>query len=35
MSDTPTQFNDGTAYEQMMGRWSRLAGEVFIDWLAH
>ena len=34
MPDTPTQFNDGAAYEQMMGRWSRLAGEIFLDWLA-
>ncbi len=34
MPETPTQFNDGAAYEQMMGRWSRLAGEVFFDWLA-
>jgi ubiquinone/menaquinone biosynthesis C-methylase UbiE len=34
MAETPTQFNDGAAYEQMMGRWSRLAGEVFLDWLA-
>ncbi len=34
MPESPTQFNDGTAYEQMMGRWSRLAGEIFLDWLA-
>ena len=34
MPGTPTQFNDGAAYEQMMGRWSRLAGEIFLDWLA-
>ncbi len=27
-------FNDGAAYEQMMGIWSRSAGEVFLDWLA-
>ena len=27
-------FNDGAAYEKMMGSWSRLVGEVFIDWLA-
>jgi SAM-dependent methyltransferase len=27
-------FNDGEAYEQSMGVWSRLAGEVFLDWLA-
>ena len=34
MAETPTQFNDGAAYEQMMGRRSRLAGEGFLDWLA-
>ncbi len=28
------QFNDGAAYERMMGTWSRLAGEIFLDWLA-
>jgi len=27
-------FNDGSAYERMMGRWSRIAGAGFIDWLA-
>ena len=34
MPETPTRFDDGAAYEQMMGRWSRLAGEKFLDWLA-
>ena len=28
------RFDDGAAYERMMGVWSRLAGEVFLDWLA-
>ncbi len=28
------RFRDGAAYEQMMGVWSRLVGEIFIDWLA-
>ncbi len=28
------QFNDGAAYERMMGKWSVLAGSVFLDWLA-
>ncbi len=28
------RFHDGAAYERMMGTWSRLAGEVFLDWLA-
>lgn len=27
-------FNDGAAYERYMGRWSQLAGEAFLDWLA-
>lgn len=26
-------FTDGQAYERMMGRWSRLVGETFLDWL--
>src|ERR1700704_1997695 len=26
-------FADGEAYERLMGRWSRLAGEIFLDWL--
>jgi ubiquinone/menaquinone biosynthesis C-methylase UbiE len=26
-------FTDGEAYERLMGRWSRLAGEGFLDWL--
>jgi hypothetical protein len=25
---------DGAGYEQMMGIWSRFAGEIFLDWLA-
>lgn len=28
------RFDDGAAYEWTMGIWSRLAGEVFLDWLA-
>jgi SAM-dependent methyltransferase len=34
MASTPIVFNDGAAYERFMGIWSRLAGEVFLDWLA-
>lgn len=34
MADTPIVFNDGAAYERFMGVWSRLAGEVFLDWVA-
>jgi|SRR5262245_22136973 len=26
-------FTDGAGYERLMGRWSRLAGESFLDWL--
>jgi len=28
------RFDDGAAYERAMGVWSRLAGAVFLDWLA-
>jgi ubiquinone/menaquinone biosynthesis C-methylase UbiE len=28
------RFDDGAGYERTMGAWSRLAGEVFLDWLA-
>jgi ubiquinone/menaquinone biosynthesis C-methylase UbiE len=31
---TTIRFDDGASYEEMMGRWSRLAGDVFLDWLA-
>src|SRR5271156_2254412 len=34
MSETANLFVDGKAYERRMGRWSRLAGEIFLDWLA-
>jgi SAM-dependent methyltransferase len=34
MADQQIRFDDGTTYERMMGAWSRLAGEVFLDWLA-
>ena len=34
MTGPQIRFEDGAAYERMMGVWSRLAGEVFIDWLA-
>jgi ubiquinone/menaquinone biosynthesis C-methylase UbiE len=26
-------FTDGEAYERLMGRWSRLVAETFLDWL--
>src|SRR5213593_2404446 len=28
------RFDDGAAYERVMGAWSRPAGEIFLDWLA-
>jgi ubiquinone/menaquinone biosynthesis C-methylase UbiE len=34
MAEQQIRFEDGAAYERMMGGWSRLAGDVFIDWLA-
>jgi ubiquinone/menaquinone biosynthesis C-methylase UbiE len=33
MTETQIRFDDGAAYERMMGIWSGLAGAVFIDWL--
>src|ERR1700761_526229 len=30
----PIRFNNGAAYERYMGKWSQLAGETFLDWLA-
>jgi SAM-dependent methyltransferase len=34
MSSNEIRFDDGAAYERYMGKWSRLAGETFLDWLA-
>ena len=34
MADQKIRFDDGASYEQMMGIWSRSAGEIFLDWLA-
>ena len=34
MAEQQIRFEDGAAYERMMGVWSRLAGEIFLDWLA-
>ena len=34
MAGQQMRFNDGAAYERMMGTWSRLAGDIFVDWLA-
>ena len=34
MVEGQIRFEDGAAYERMMGVWSRLAGEIFLEWLA-
>ena len=34
MAEQKIRFDDGAAYERAMGTWSRLAGEIFLDWLA-
>jgi len=34
MEPKPIRFNDASAYERYMGKWSQLAGEAFLDWLA-
>jgi SAM-dependent methyltransferase len=33
MADATIRFDDGASYELMMGRWSVLVGERFIDWI--
>jgi SAM-dependent methyltransferase len=33
MTAPSIRFDDGAAYEQAMGVWSRFAGEIFLDWL--
>jgi SAM-dependent methyltransferase len=34
MAEDKIRFEDGAGYERMMGKWSRIAGEVFLQWLA-
>ncbi|KIZ35132.1 MULTISPECIES: methyltransferase domain-containing protein [Rhodopseudomonas] len=34
MAEAPQLFTDGQAYERIMGRWSRVVGVSFLDWLA-
>jgi SAM-dependent methyltransferase len=34
MAEQQFSFDDGAAYERMMGKWSRSAGEIFLDWVA-
>ena len=33
MPEQQIRFDDGASYERMMGVWSKLAGDVFLDWL--
>jgi ubiquinone/menaquinone biosynthesis C-methylase UbiE len=33
MAETQIRFDDGAAYERMMGNWSQRAGSIFLDWL--
>ncbi len=33
MSAQEIRFRNGATYERYMGRWSQLAGEIFLDWL--
>jgi ubiquinone/menaquinone biosynthesis C-methylase UbiE len=33
MTEPGQMFSDGKTYERMMGRWSKLAGRIFLDWL--
>ncbi|HVV63135.1 MAG TPA: methyltransferase domain-containing protein [Pseudolabrys sp.] len=34
MDEHKIKFEDGAAYERMMGGWSRIAGITFLDWVA-
>jgi ubiquinone/menaquinone biosynthesis C-methylase UbiE len=34
MAEHQIRFEDGAAYERMMGSWSRIGGGIFLDWLA-
>ncbi|TXL76390.1 methyltransferase domain-containing protein [Vineibacter terrae] len=34
MAGGPVRFEDGATYEEVMGVWSRLAGDEFLDWLS-
>jgi len=34
MGELQIRYDDGAAYERMMGVWSRSAGEIFLNWLA-
>ncbi len=34
MPNAATHFDDGATYERFMGRWSRAAGTVFLNWMS-
>jgi SAM-dependent methyltransferase len=34
MTEPRIRFEDGASYQEFMGKWSLLAGDVFLDWLA-
>lgn len=34
MDPAPIRFDNGAAYEEFMGKWSLLAGDTFLNWLA-
>jgi ubiquinone/menaquinone biosynthesis C-methylase UbiE len=34
MSELQFRFDNGAAYERMMGTWSPLVGDIFLDWLS-
>jgi SAM-dependent methyltransferase len=34
VAELQLRFEDGASYERMMGTWSRLTGDIFLDWLA-
>jgi ubiquinone/menaquinone biosynthesis C-methylase UbiE len=34
VSEHQFRFDDGAAYERMMGAWSQLVGDIFLDWLS-
>ena len=34
MSELKIKFEDGAAYERMMGVWSQLIGVEFLQWLS-
>jgi ubiquinone/menaquinone biosynthesis C-methylase UbiE len=33
VAEQQIKFTDGAAYERMMGIWSRMAGDIFLDWV--